>query len=129
MLWTQGIRRLAEVACEQGNLLEVGGLGVRRQVPHLHVLSHPLPKGGHGNLLCEMEGAASSTFMISQLSFFRNAGRMGRRIGHETCHAALPRSGFVQFLLCGAPHKRKGFDGLAMLAQEVLKRSPHSGHL
>jgi transposase len=31
--------------------------------------------------------------------------------------------------LCGAPHKRKGFDGLALLVQEVLKRDPHGGHL
>ena len=31
--------------------------------------------------------------------------------------------------LCGAPHKRKGFDGLALLVQETLKRNPHNGHL
>ena len=31
--------------------------------------------------------------------------------------------------LCGAPHKRKGFDGLALLVQETLKRNAHNGHL
>src|ERR1700682_2169927 len=41
----------------------------------------------------------------------------------------LPRSGFVQLRLCGAPHKRKGFDGLALLVQETLRRNPHNGHL
>ncbi len=35
----------------------------------------------------------------------------------------------MPFLLCGAPHKRKGFDGLALLVQETLRRDPHSGHL
>ena len=29
--------------------------------------------------------------------------------------------------LCGAPHKRKGFDSLAVLVQEVLKKDPFSG--
>ena len=31
--------------------------------------------------------------------------------------------------LCGAPHKRKGFDGLAVMTQQVLEESPHSGAL
>jgi transposase len=32
-------------------------------------------------------------------------------------------------LACGATDMRKGFDGLSMLAQEVLKQDPFSGHL
>ncbi|MEY9748841.1 transposase [Bradyrhizobium japonicum] len=36
----------------------------------------------------------------------------------------LPRSGFVQFLLCGAPHNRKGAEGLALLAKETLGHDP-----
>jgi transposase len=28
-----------------------------------------------------------------------------------------------------AGHTRKGFDGLALLVQETLKRDPHNGHL
>ncbi|WP_166346055.1 IS66 family insertion sequence element accessory protein TnpB [Bradyrhizobium barranii] len=39
----------------------------------------------------------------------------------------LPRSGFVQFLLCGAPHNRKGAEGLALLAKETLGHDPMKG--
>jgi transposase len=31
--------------------------------------------------------------------------------------------------LCAAPHKRRGFDGLASLAQNRLSQDPFSGHL
>jgi transposase len=31
--------------------------------------------------------------------------------------------------LCRALHNRKGFDGLALIVQETLKRDPHCGHL
>ena len=33
------------------------------------------------------------------------------------------------YLACGVTDMRKGFDGLSMLAQEVLKQEPFSGHL
>lgn len=33
------------------------------------------------------------------------------------------------FLACGATDMRKGFDGLAVLVQQVLDQSPHSGAL
>ena len=33
------------------------------------------------------------------------------------------------FLACGATDMRKGFDGLAVLAQEVLAQKPHSDTL
>jgi transposase len=33
------------------------------------------------------------------------------------------------WLACGATDMRRGFDGLAMQVQEVLKRSPYCGHL
>jgi transposase len=32
-------------------------------------------------------------------------------------------------LACGATDMRRGFDGLSMLVQEVLKQDPFSGHL
>jgi transposase len=32
-------------------------------------------------------------------------------------------------LVTGRTDMRKGFDGLALVAQETLKRDPHSGHL
>jgi transposase len=33
------------------------------------------------------------------------------------------------YLACGATDMRRGFDGLAMLAQEVPEQDPFSGHL
>src|SRR5229473_2016116 len=104
VLGPQRIRRLAEVACEQRNLLKIRGLGVRRQIPHLHVFSHPFPKGGHGKLLCEMEGAERSTSMVAQSNFLGNAGRGRGRRHYQPCHAPLPRSGLVQRRLCEAEH-------------------------
>ena len=40
----------------------------------------------------------------------------------------LPSSTRI-FLACGATDMRKGFDGLAVMAQQVLEQSPHSGAL
>ena len=41
---------------------------------------------------------------------------------------ALPPSTRI-YLACGATDMRKGFDGLAVLTQQVLQQSPHSGAL
>ena len=38
-------------------------------------------------------------------------------------------SGMQVWLASGHIDMRKGFDGLAVLVQEVLKRNPHGGHL
>ena len=38
-------------------------------------------------------------------------------------------SGARVWLAAGHADMRKGFDGLALLVQETLKRDPHSGHL
>ena len=38
-------------------------------------------------------------------------------------------SGARVWLATGHTDMRKGFDGLALLVQETLKRDPHSGHL
>ena len=38
-------------------------------------------------------------------------------------------SGARVWLAAGHTDMRKGFDGLALLVQEVLKRDPHGGHL
>jgi transposase len=39
-----------------------------------------------------------------------------------------PAGGRV-FLAAGPTDMRKGFDGLALLVQEMLKRNPHTGHV
>jgi transposase len=41
---------------------------------------------------------------------------------------AIP-SGARVWLATGHTDMRKGFDGLALLVQEALKRNPHNGHL
>jgi transposase len=41
---------------------------------------------------------------------------------------AIP-GGVQVWLATGHTDMRKGFDGLAVLVQEVLKRDPHNGHL
>ena len=33
------------------------------------------------------------------------------------------------WLVTGHPDMRQGFDGLALIVRETLKRDPHSGHL
>jgi hypothetical protein len=44
---TQQFRRFTKVAGEQGDMQDIPRPGVRRQVPHLHVLDHALPKECH----------------------------------------------------------------------------------
>lgn len=41
----------------------------------------------------------------------------------------LAPSGARVWLAAGHTDMRKGFDGLALLVQETLKRDPHGGHL
>jgi transposase len=64
------------------------------------------------------------------------SGRSGHA-DYRGCHAgerraaamiALP-SGVQVWLATGHTDMRKGFDGLALLVQETLKRNPHNGHL
>ena len=38
-------------------------------------------------------------------------------------------TGVRLWLVTGHTDMRKGFDGLALIVQETLKRDPHSGHL
>ena len=52
----------------------------------------------------------------------------GAGAGQATAMIAIP-SGVQVWLATGHTDMRKGFDGLAVLVQEVLKRDPHKGHL
>jgi len=53
------------MACEQGDLLQIRGLRVQGEIPHLHVFCHALSKGSHGELLCEVEFAAQQPLHAS----------------------------------------------------------------
>jgi len=54
---TQQLWRLAEVAGEPGDLLNVGALSVGPEVANPHILDHAMAKRGHGQLLCGMARA------------------------------------------------------------------------
>ncbi|MFQ6186444.1 IS66 family insertion sequence element accessory protein TnpB [Sinorhizobium meliloti] len=41
----------------------------------------------------------------------------------DSRHPSTPKN----YVLCGAPHKRKGVEGLAVLAQDVLRQKPTGG--
>src|SRR6266446_3977506 len=77
---------------------------MRRKIPYLHILCHSLSKNSHGKLLCDMEQLQRPALHDVAIGLPQKCRTMGwlRR-----CHAALPRSGFVQFVLCGRPHKTK----------------------
>src|SRR5437868_180784 len=48
---TQQLWRLAELAGESRDLLNVGAPGVGREVANPHILDHAMAKRGHGQLL------------------------------------------------------------------------------
>src|SRR5215469_3926575 len=89
LIWSQFFRRFTEMACEQRDLLHVGVLGMRREVPHLHVLGHASSKGCHGKPLCAGRFCCKELFRaLATLSMLRYR---------------IPRSGLVQDALCGLP--------------------------
>src|SRR5271155_1249055 len=58
----------------------------------------------------------------------RRDGIAARRQGAVAAMMPIP-SGVRVWLVTGHTDMRKGFDGLALIVQETLKRDPHSGHL
>src|SRR5882724_8567762 len=70
---------------------------MRRKIPYLHILCHSLSKNSHGKLLCDMEQLQRPALHDVAIGLPQKCRTMGwlRR-----CHAALPRSGFVQNGLC-----------------------------
>src|ERR1039457_7298223 len=85
-------------------LLHVRHLRVWREISHLHVFGHALPKGCHKRLLCEMECAASSLSMLSQNGVLRAEMKTAHGTANQppsTIRATkIPRSGLVHRALC-----------------------------
>ena len=74
---------------------------------------------------CERERGCGS----AGRAMLRRCRRRSRPL-HRRAAAMIPMpSGVRVWLATGHTDMRKGFDGLALLVQETLKRNPHSGHL
>ena len=88
-------------------------------------------------LAAPVDGAGS----VGRMEIVLAAGRTdpcrgGRRHGGAGAHrqgagaAMIPiPAGVRVWLATGHTDMRKGFDGLALIAQETLRRDPYSGHL
>jgi transposase len=55
-------------------------------------------------------------------------GTAGRCVGRERSMIPMP-AGMRIWVACGTTDMRRGFDGLAMMVQNVLKKSPYCGHM
>jgi hypothetical protein len=81
LLRTQEFRRLAEIACEQRNLLHIRPLSVWREIANLHILAHPFSKMCHGKLsLCVMKSGWTLLLLARIIELFRNKGRKWMRM-------------------------------------------------
>ena len=69
ILRLQDVGRLAEMACKQRNLLNIGQLSVWREIANLHVLDHSFSKICHRKLLCVMEIGESCISILTQSSY------------------------------------------------------------
>ena len=58
----------------------------------------------------------------------RRAARLADALDRERVMISLPAGTHI-WVACGVTDMRKGFDSLAMVAQEVVKQSPRSGHV
>src|SRR5207249_10003734 len=107
------------MAGKHRNLVHVGRLSQRREIPHLHVLNHALSKWcHHRKLLCEIEFAGISNSIVSQRAF--SAKKIsdeseiteewkevsGRRTTSRSCY--YRDSGLVQDPLCDVRNPRNG---------------------
>ena len=77
----------------------------------------------------EIEFAGGRMRISGSVACFDGLGAdEGAREGQAATMIPAP-SGARVWLAAGHTDMRKGFDGLALLVQETLKRDPHSGHL
>src|SRR5437667_1757794 len=107
------------MAGKHRNLVHVGRLSQRREIPHLHVLNHALSKWcHHRKLLCEIEFAGISNSIVSQRAF--SAKKIsdeseiteewkevsGRRTTYRSCY--YRDSGLVQLPIMSTRRPRGG---------------------
>src|SRR5213594_4010284 len=126
------------MAGKHRNLVHVGRLSQRREIPHLHVLNHALSKWcHHRKLLCEIEFAGISNSIVSQRAF--SAKKIsdeseiteewkevsGRRTTYRSCY--YRDSGLVQLPIMSTRRPRGGgfkalIFGQASLVMQELER-------
>ena len=104
---TEAKARIMEEALAPG--ATIAGVADRHGVYRDRPWQWPQPEGGRGH----------------RSRCFGEARRRARRRGAVITVPA----GVRIYLACGVTDMRKGFDSLAMLAQEVLKQNPFAGHL
>src|SRR5271157_859152 len=68
LVLAQPFGRLAEMAGEPRNLLDISSLCQRREVTDPHILDHAAAKWGHWQLLCETNSARWRHCIVSRLS-------------------------------------------------------------
>src|SRR5438093_10592498 len=109
------------MAGKHRNLVHVGRLSQRREIPHLHVLNHALSKWcHHRKLLCEIEFAGISNSIVSQRAFSAKKisdeseiteewkAVSGRRTTSRSCY--YRDSGLVQNALCDTGYTTTRFE-------------------
>src|ERR1700687_1821588 len=80
-----------------------------------------------GTDCCRGDGARRGC--LRGCSCIRDLRQPAVPLAPATLRARPNSSGPRVWLAAGHTDMRKGFDGLALLVQETLKRDPHSGHL
>src|SRR5271157_437975 len=106
LVLTQTFGRLAEMAGEPGNLLDVSSLCLWREVTDPHILDHAAAKRGHWQLLCKTNSATWRHRIVSRLSC-QASGRGSSAMppvksAKVVAITRLPRSGLVQRPLSGS---------------------------
>src|SRR5437773_831086 len=127
------------MAGKHRNLVHVGRLSQRREIPHLHVLNHALSKWcHHRKLLCEIEFAGISNSIVSQRAF--SAKKIsdeseiteewkevsGRRTTSRSCY--YRDSGLVQLPIMSTRRPRGGGFKALIFGQASSFKSGPSTH-
>jgi Na+/Pi-cotransporter len=92
LVLAQAFRRLAKMAGEPRNVLDVGSLRVEREITDPHVRDHTAAKWGHCQLLCETNSATWRHRIVSRLSCQARISRHTARPRRQHLIAAVGRS-------------------------------------